>query len=103
MNTKEQKFADEYVFLYFNSNETIIGVEAARTAGYDIPKDVVKADDFTEELLEKPAIKTYINEQIEEIKEKLSPEQRRNLWNAINAMELGETTDWSQWGAIDYR
>lgn len=93
MTEREIQFADEFVFLTFNSPETERGKlaeKAALKACYELPDDVVERDNQLKTLLEKPAIRAYIKVETNEIKQKFSGQQRRNLWAAILDMNIGE-------------
>lgn len=104
MTDQEKKFADEYIFRYFNSEERsgrTIAVEVAKYAGYSIPDDnVVKADLLAQAIYNKAEIKTYIEDQIQDFKSKLHPSQRRILWTAIAAMTVGDPDEWDHHGLI---
>lgn len=92
LTKQEQKFADDYVFLYFHAGAVTSGiaVEAARYAGYDIPDDVSKADAIAKTLLHKANIEKYIDAEIQRFREILSGQQRRNLWQHISEFVAGE-------------
>lgn len=104
MTDQEKKFADEFVFRYFNGEERngrTLAVEAAKYAGYSIPNDdVVKADQVAQAIYNKAEIKTYIEDQIQDFKSKLHPSQRRTLWTAITAMTVGDPDEWNHHGLI---
>ena len=106
MTSKEKLFADEFVFLRFNGDETdkwTIAIRAAKTAGYDVPSDRNQAMAFVKALYERSDILTYIENAVDTFTSKLAPSQRRTLWTAISAMELGEITDWIECGHIKIR
>lgn len=103
MTDQEKKFADEFVFRYFNGEERsgrTIAIEVAKYAGYSIPDDVVKADQVAQAIYNTPEIKTYIEDQIQDFKSKLHPSQRRTLWTAIAAMTVGDPGEWNHHGLI---
>jgi phage terminase small subunit len=103
MTDQEKKFADEYVFHYFNSEERgswSIAIEAARFAGYTLPESKPKAEEVVKALYNKDEVKEYIEGQILAFKEKLNPSQRRNLWTAIAAMTVGDPGEWNHHGLI---
>lgn len=103
MTDQEKKFADEYVFRYFNSEEKSgwnIAIESATFAGYTLPESKPKAELIVKALYNKAEIKTYIENQIKEFKAKLHPSQRRNLWTAIAAMIVGDPDEWDHHGLI---
>ena len=105
MTDQEKKFADEFVFRYFNREERsgrTLAIEVAKYAGYPIPdNNVVKADQIAQAIYNKSEIKTYIENQILEFKAKLHPSQRRTLWTAIVEMIIGDPDDWEQHGFIN--
>lgn len=106
MTNQEKKFADECVFMYFNSDETSLrtnAIIAAKYAGYEIPREVTKADLIVNSLLEKVEVKDYIAEQIHTYKAKFDSSQRRKFWDVITAMTLGDPCDWTHYGRIDPR
>ena len=96
MDSKETKFADEYVFLTFNGSEVSplqIAQVAVVKAGYVLPVDKNARDKFCKEILNKDDVKVYVAEQIAAFREKLSGVQRRNLWAAIGSMQLGKPSE----------
>lgn len=96
MDSKETKFADEYVFLTFNGSEVSplqIAQVAAAKAGYVLPVDKNASDEFCKAILNKDDVKAYIADQIAAFREKLSGTQRRNLWAAIGSMQLGKPSE----------
>lgn len=96
MDSKETKFADEYVFLTFNGSEVSplqVAQVAAVKAGYVLPVDKNARDEFCKAILNKDDVKAYIADQIAAFREKLSGMQRRNLWAAIGSMQLGKPSE----------
>ena len=91
MNAKEKKFVDEYIFQFFNSNETdtkSLAVKAAKYAGYtDTEESTVER--IVSDLMQQKPIRIEIDNQINSFREKLSGKQRRNLWKAIADFEIG--------------
>ncbi|MCT4686611.1 terminase small subunit [Vallitalea sp.] len=104
MTDQEKKFADEYIFRYFNSDECswINAVEAAKQAGYTLPKCNLGAEGIAKALFNKGVIKNYIESQIQAFKEKLNPSQRRKLWIAIAEMTIDDPSDWDNWGFVNH-
>ncbi|WFD09957.1 hypothetical protein [Tepidibacter hydrothermalis] len=104
MTDQEKKFADEFVFRYFNGEERsqiTLAVEVAKFAGYIIPESKPKAELLVKALYNKEEIKTYIDSQIQDFKSKLHPSQRRTFWTAIAAMTVGDPDEWNQHGFIN--
>ncbi|MCI3029763.1 hypothetical protein LMF32_11980 [Desemzia sp. C1] len=103
MNEQEKLFADEFVFRYFNSNESngrVLAVQAAIYTGYKLPTDVSAADAEAQKIYNKPAVKEYIENEVSELRDKLQLEQRRYLWKDIKTMTIGEPDDWDHHGVI---
>jgi len=92
MTDQEKKFADEYVMLFFHSSTSTLKmmVNAARYAGYELSADCIKAELFSRDLLERKDINEYVKAEIASFRAKLSGSQRRNLWNLISNMTIGE-------------
>lgn len=93
MTEQQKQFADEFIFLKFNSNETAhtkLAEKAAAKAFIDLPKDLEEREKFCKEILNVTAVKAYIATQSAMLKKKLSGQQRRNLWAAILEMNVGE-------------
>lgn len=95
MTTQEKKFADEYVMLFFHRPASTVdmAVDAARYADYEVPDDSNKAWQFGKSLLAKNSIKEYVEAEIDSFRVKLSGSQRRNLWNLISNMTIGNPDD----------
>lgn len=103
MTDQEKKFADEYVFRYFNSEERSgwnIAIESATFAGYTLPESKPKAELIVKALYNKDEVKNYIEGQILAYKARLHPSQRRTLWAAIAAMTVGDPDGWDHHGLI---
>lgn len=106
MTDQEKKYADEFLFQYFNSDETgawSIAVQAATMAGYILPESKLKVELLVKAIHTKLEVQTYIKDKISELKEKLHPSQRRVLWKAITETVTGEPDEWEQEGFIKYR
>lgn len=91
MTTKEKAFADEMVFLHFNSGETDLITQAALSmtyAGYELPDDKAETEVLAKELLLNEAISAYISEQKASFTLKLAPDNARARWQAIADMDV---------------
>ena len=96
MDSKETKFADEYIFLTLNGSEVSplqIAQVAAVKAGYVLPVDKNAKDEFCKTILNKDDVKAYIADQVAAFREKLSGMQRRNLWAVIGNMQPGKPSE----------
>ena len=101
MTEQERKFADECVFQFFHGDTVEnASVGAAERAGYEMPVDVIKAENMAKSLLGKTEIRAYIDAEIERFREIFSDGQRKNLWNYISAFDLGEAETGTLYGAI---
>ncbi len=92
MTDQEKKFADEYVMLFFHRPASTLDmmVDAAKYSGYELSADCIKAQLFSRDLLKRKDINEYVQAEIESFRAKLSGSQRRNLWNLISNMTIGE-------------
>ncbi len=106
MNKQEKTFADEYVFITFNSDETdgiSNAIKAAKVAQYTLPCGKPQQESFVKSLLNKDEVASYLNSEFTAFKEKMNPSQRRNLWEVIKNMNISATCEWSNFGCIDAR
>ena len=96
LTEQEVKFAEDFVYLYFNGGEKAfdrIGMKAAIAADYTIPENQEEARIFIKTLLgetegSSPDIRNYIDELIASFRKKLSINNRRTVWELISKMEV---------------
>ena len=92
---QEKKFADAFVYLFFHESAVMPGMkeDAAVYAGYDLPTDINAAENFANDMYQKPSIKQYIDAELERFREILSDDQSMNLWKHISEFKPGESTN----------
>lgn len=106
MTNQEIIFANEFVFIKMNSEETDdcnIAVKAAKVAEYELTSDHFQNEAFAMGILNGEAVKEYVDLKMNEYHAKMQPDQRRTLWDCITNMSLGTPSDWEGHGCIDTR
>lgn len=91
MTNKEKAFADEMVFLHFNSNERDLHTQAIlamKQAGYEVPSTKTEAERLAKELLADSSIDAYLSEQRSSFALKLAPDKLRARWQAIAGLQV---------------